>query len=254
MKNAMNPFRKTKKQLRIFVTAGYPDINALPHQIKDLEDQGVDFIEIGIPFSDPMADGPTIQLSSEIALKNGMSIRVLFDQLRNIQSKIPLVIMSYFNPIIHFGLESFLKECQAVGIAHLILPDISVEIYESKYIDTFQRYGITLCFLITPDTNSERIEKMSKHSARGFIYLVSSAMTTGNEVQRISPSVAERIRLACGRTPMMIGFGIQSRSDVDAVLEIADGAIIGSAYIRALADESSREFIAPILAPEPQSL
>jgi tryptophan synthase alpha chain len=250
----MNPFRKTKKQVSIFITAGYPDINALPGQIEMLEDLGVDFIEIGIPFSDPLADGPTIQASSDAALKNGMNIPVLFNQLKGIQSKIPLIIMTYFNPIIHFGLEPFLEECKSVGITHLIIPDISLEIYERRYHHIFQQHGITLCFLITPNTDSKRIQKMSEYSSEGFIYLVSSTMTTGNAVQQIAEPEAKRIRMACGTTPVMIGFGIRSRADVDAVFEVADGAIIGSAYMRSIADGSSREFINSILASEPQSL
>jgi tryptophan synthase alpha chain len=147
-----------------------------------------------------------------------------------------------------------LEECKSVGITHLIIPDISLEIYERRYHHIFQQHGITLCFLITPNTDSKRIQKMSEYSSEGFIYLVSSTMTTGNAVQQIAEPEAKRIRMACGTTPVMIGFGIRSRADVDAVFEVADGAIIGSAYMRSIADGSSREFINSILASEPQSL
>ena len=239
----MNPFRKNSKQLSIFVTAGFPEIDALPKHIQFLEQNGVDFIEVGIPFSDPMADGPTIQESSDIALKNGMHVSLLFDQLKNRTTSTPLVIMSYFNPIMHFGLDAFLKRCQEVGIQHLIIPDISLEVYNSRYRHLFEAMGITLCFLITPYTNSERIAAMSHHSRKGFIYLVSSSMTTGNEVKQIGAEEVARIRSACGATPLMIGFGIKNRADVDNVHRLADGAIIGSAYIRAVRSGTQKNFL-----------
>ena len=252
----MNPFRKNNKQLSIFVTAGFPELNALPSQIAFSQSKGIDFIEVGIPFSDPMADGPTIQESSEIALKNGMNVGLMFEQLATVNVNIPLVIMSYFNPIMHYGLERFLKQCKSCGIAHVILPDISMEVYKKLYRTTFEKYGVTLCFLITPSTSSDRISKMSSLSSNGFLYLVSSNMTTGNSVKSASVSEEDvkRIREAAGDTPMMIGFGIKSRGDVLEAQKNADGAIIGSAYIRALSEGRQEEFISSVSSPELQNL
>ncbi len=250
----MHPFRKNSKQVSIFVTSGFPDIDSLPNQIHTLAESGIDFIEVGIPFSDPMADGPTIQESSDIALKNGMNIATMFHQLEDVNVSIPLVIMSYFNPILHFGLEAFLQRCIQVGVQHVIVPDISLEVYDALYREQFENNGVTLCFLVTPNTNSDRIAEMSKRSANGFIYLVSSSMTTGNEVKQMGASEVDRIRKACGATPLMIGFGIRNRSDVENVHRMADGAIIGSAYIRALSNGSEKSFISELLALEPENL
>lgn len=249
----MNPFRKSSKQVSIFITAGYPNIDSLPEQIAFLEKNGVDFIEVGIPFSDPMADGPTIQESSDIALRNGMSVSLLFEQLRSVQSNVPLVIMSYFNPIMHFGLDRFLAHCQQAAISHLIIPDIGLEVYEKLYQSKFEAYGITLCFLITPKTDSDRITKMSSYAQNGFIYLVSSSMTTGNDSKTngLSPLEMERIRKVTGTTPLMIGFGIRSKEDVENVHQIADGAIIGSAYIRAIQRNEKEVFVQSLTAEAP---
>ncbi len=250
----MNPFRKNSKQLSIFVTAGYPELHSLPDQIKFLESNDVDFIEVGIPFSDPMADGPTIQESSEIALQNGMNVSLMFDQLSKVQTDIPIVIMSYFNPIMHFGLNRFLEHCNKCKVAHVIIPDISMEVYEKLYQSSFEVHDVTLCFLVTPTTSSERIAKMSKYSMNGFIYLVSSSMTTGNSAKKIGPIEMDRIRNAVGDIPLMIGFGIKSREDVLEVHQNADGAIIGSAFISALKDGREKEFISSVSVPELQNL
>ena len=250
----MNPFRKDKKQLSIFLTSGFPELSSLPKQISFLEQSGIDFIEVGIPFSDPMADGPTIQESSDIALSNGMNIELMFEQLSGINCEIPLVIMSYFNPILHFGLGNFLQHCSDVGVKHLILPDISLEVYEHLYQDIFESNGVSLCFLITPRTSPERIKRMSEHSSSGFIYLVSSSMTTGSAAKQLEHSEFKQIREACGDTPIMIGFGIRNKQNVKNVHKIADGAIIGSAFIKALKSGEERTFISQLLELEPQNL
>jgi len=250
----MNPFRKNKKQLSLFITAGFPHLNSLPGQIQSLEKNGVDFIEVGIPFSDPMADGETIQTSSDVALKNGMNIPLLFEQLSEVKATIPLVIMSYFNPILQFGLEPFLQECKRVNIHHLIVPDISLEIYDQRYRSLFEQHGITLCFLATPATSSVRIARMTELSKNGFLYLISSSMTTGKSVQMVQESEVERIRSAANNIPVMIGFGIKSKADVKEVHHLADGAIIGSAYIQAIQENREQAFISGLLAPEPQNL
>jgi len=250
----MNPFIKNQKQLSIFVTAGFPEVDSLPKHISFLETYGIDFIEVGIPFSDPMADGSTIQESSDRALRNGINISMIFDQIKSTRTKTPLVIMSYFNPILHFGLTNFLHRCAEVGVRHLIIPDISLEIYEQFYLKQFEDAGVTLCFLITPDTEFRRIQKMSDYSKNGFLYLVSSSTTTGNQSQLSSIPKIETIRSACKQTPLMIGFGVRTREDVANVHKLADGAIIGSAFIRAVNSGSERDFISGLLVSEPQNL
>lgn len=239
----MNPFIQTKKQVSIFITAGYPELNSLASEIRLMERSGVDFIEIGIPFSDPMADGPVIQHTSDLALKNGMTTALIFEQLRTIQSKVPLVMMTYFNPILRYGLEKFMADCRELDIGHLIVPDISLEVYELDYQRIFETNGMTLCFLVTPTTSIERIVRMAEHSREGFIYLVSSNMTTGNATANLPLETYAQVKKACGRTPMMLGFGIRSGTDVVRAHEIADGAIIGSAYLRALSGGNQHYFL-----------
>lgn len=244
----MNPFQKEHKQLSIFVTAGYPLLNSLPEKIEFLSNAGVDFVEIGVPFSDPLADGPIIQASSSIALQNGMTLPILFKQLAGMTTKIPLVLMSYLNPIIHFGVDAFLLACKETGIRHLIIPDLTLEVYERFYQATFETNGITLCFLVAPCTQSERIHRMAHHSRNGFIYLVSSSMTTGNTSTHNHTDAYLRIRAACGTTPMMIGFGIRTVDDVRHAHAFGDGAIIGSAYIQSIETNNEEIFIQDVLA------
>ena len=174
--------QEDKKLLSIYFTAGYPNLNDTVTTIKNLENNGVDMIEIGLPFSDPLADGPTIQASSTQALHNGMTSTVLFDQLKDIRKtvSIPLVLMGYFNPMLQFGVEAFCKKCQEVGIDGLIIPDLPVEVYHEEYKAIFERYGLLNIFLITPQTSESRIRYMDSIS-EGFIYMVSSASTTGSQ-------------------------------------------------------------------------
>lgn len=168
------------KLLSIYFTAGYPNINDTVSIIQDLEKSGVDMVEIGLPFSDPLADGPTIQSSSTQALKNGMTTEVLFNQIKEIRNtvSIPLIIMGYFNPVLQYGVEDFCKKCQEIGIDGLILPDLPVDVYAEEYKATFEKYGLINVFLITPQTSDERIRFIDSAS-NGFIYMVSSASTTG---------------------------------------------------------------------------
>lgn len=245
----MNPFKKEKKQISLFITAGYPELNSLPEQIALLENTRIDFLEIGIPFSDPMADGPIIQNSSSIAIENGMNIDRMFDQLQKLSVSIPLVIMSYLNPIMHYGIDTFLSQCSEVGIKHLIIPDISLEIYNRYYKELFDTYGITLCFLVTPKTAESRIQQMAEASKNGFIYLVRSSKTTGSASSHEEQYDFSHIRSLCGDTPMMTGFGISSKEDIDAVHKYSDGAIIGSAYIKAIESGKSRDFLGLIKLP-----
>jgi len=172
--------QEDKKLLSIYFTAGYPNIDDTLSIIENLESNGVDMIEIGLPFSDPLADGPTIQASSTQALKNGMTTELLFNQLKDIRKSvtIPLIIMGYFNPMLQYGVEAFCKKCQEIGIDGLIIPDLPVDVYHDEYKATFERYGLINVFLITPQTSDERIRYIDSIS-NGFIYMVSSASTTG---------------------------------------------------------------------------
>lgn len=243
----MNPFIKTKKQLSIFITAGYPTIESTIDQILNLQEIGVDFIELGIPFSDPMADGPVIQETSNIAIENGMNLWVLFQILKENKDKIkiPLVMMGYLNPILNFGIDSFLENCAQLNIRHAIIPDVSLEIYEKLYKQKFEVSGISLCFLVTPLSQNERIQKMANLSRNGFIYLVSQNAITGEnkESSSLLESRYKEIKLLCGKTPMMIGFGIKNKEDISNAHQFADGAIIGSAYLKALKLKEEQGFL-----------
>ena len=244
----MNSFKKDTKQLSIFVTAGYPHLDSLNDHLTLLESNGVDFVEVGIPFSDPMADGPTIQKTSDIALKNGMNLALLFDQLKTRTSNIPIVLMGYLNPVLSFGLDRFLKACQSVGVRTVILPDMSLEIYQRFYREQFEAHDVTPSFLITPTSSRERIEKISAACTKSFVYLVSSNATTGGQSSFGTEQAAnyQAIRSICGNTPLFIGFGIDSREKVEFVQNVCDGAIIGSAYLKALAKQEAEPFLKSI--------
>lgn len=246
----MNPFKKHKKQISIFITAGYPTLESTTEQILTLQSSGIDFIEVGIPFSDPMADGPVIQETSSVALANGMQMDLLFNQLGSIkdQVKIPLVLMGYLNPVIQFGLDKFLSKCKEMAIASVILPDMSLELYERFYKTQFEKYQIPVSFLITPLTNNERIQKIAKISENSFVYLVSVTSITGGKIN-INSNVVNRydeVKSLCGETPVIIGFGISNASDIKNAQKHADGAIIGSAYLKAVSKGDSVQFIGEI--------
>lgn len=240
----MNPFIKNHKQKSIFITAGYPKIDSLPEQINLFEKHSIDFIEIGIPFSDPLADGPTIQQTSEIAIKNGMNLPLLFEQLAEIKTDIPLVLMGYLNPVLNYGIEKFAAACKKVNIASVILPDMSVEIYERFYQSIFEAHRLPVSFLITPETEFPRIMKIEKHCTNSFIYLVSSNSTTGSgsDLQLRDDKLAAIYELLIF-APMMIGFGIKNKQDIEQVHQFSDGAIIGSAYLNALKKGDEEVFL-----------
>jgi tryptophan synthase alpha chain len=181
MNRIQHKLSKNKKILSIYFSSGFPNLNDTKSLIQNLAENSVDMIEIGLPFSDPLADGPTIQASSTQALKNGMTTEILFDQLKDIRKtvQIPLIIMGYFNPMMQFGIENFLKKCQKTGIDGLIIPDLPLEIYLSEYRELFENYGIAMIFLITPQTSEERIRLIDANS-NAFIYMVSSASVTGS--------------------------------------------------------------------------
>ncbi|WP_010179572.1 tryptophan synthase subunit alpha [Aquimarina agarilytica] len=224
-----------KKLLSIYFTAGYPSLNDTATVIKELEDNGVDMIEIGLPFSDPLADGPTIQDSSTAALKNGMTTQKLFEQLEGIRDtvSIPLIIMGYFNPMMQYGVEAFCKKCAELGIDGLIIPDLPVAEYDEHYRATFEKYGLINVFLITPQTSEERIRFIDSVS-NGFIYMVSSASVTGSTsgFGNTQESYFDRIGAMKLKNPQIVGFGINNAETFIQATTKAKGAIIGSAFIK----------------------
>ena len=229
--------QETKKILSIYFSAGYPSLNDTVQIIEDLEKNGVDMIEIGLPFSDPLADGPTIQESFTQALHNGMTTQVLFDQLKDIRKtvSIPLIIMGYFNPMLQFGIENFCKECAAIGIDGLIIPDLPVDVYADEYKTIFEKYGLKNIFLITPQTSVERIHFIDSVSD-GFIYMVSSASVTGSQTGFgiAQEDYFKRIADMNLKNPQVIGFGINNKETFEQATQFAKGAIIGSAFIQDL--------------------
>jgi len=224
-----------KKLLSIYFTAGYPNIDDTVSIIENLEKSGVDMIEIGLPFSDPLADGPTIQASSTQALKNGMTSELLFEQLKDIRKSvnIPLIIMGYFNPMFQYGIEAFCKKCEEVGIDGLIIPDLPVDVYHSDYKSIFEKYGLINVLLITPQTSEERIRYIDSVSS-GFIYMVSSASVTGgnsgfgDEQTNYFKRIAD-MKLS---NPQIVGFGISNNETFTQATQYGKGAIIGSAFIK----------------------
>ncbi len=231
--------QENKKILSIYFSAGYPSLNDTVQIIQDLEKNGVDMIEIGLPFSDPLADGPTIQASSTQALHNGMTTQVLFDQLAAIRKTvaIPLVIMGYFNPMLQYGVENFCLKCAEIGIDGLIIPDLPVDVYADEYKATFEKYGLKNIFLITPQTSDERIRYIDEVS-NGFIYMVSSASVTGSQTGfgSIQENYFKRIADMTLKNSQIIGFGISNQETFNQATQFAKGAIIGSAFIKNLTD------------------
>jgi len=232
--------QEDKKILSIYFTAGYPNLHDTVTIIKNLENSGVDLIEIGLPFSDPLADGPTIQASSTQALKNGMTTAVLFDQLKDIRNsvKIPLIIMGYFNPMLQYGVEDFCKKCQEIGIDGLIIPDLPVDVYNDNYKSIFESYGLINIFLITPQTFEERIRFIDSIS-KGFIYMVSSASVTGSQsgFGDEQTHYFKRIANMSLNNPQIVGFGIHNNETFLQATTFAKGAIIGSAFIKHLSNK-----------------
>jgi tryptophan synthase alpha chain len=234
--------QEDKKILSIYFSAGYPNLNDTVQIIQDLEKNGVDMIEIGLPFSDPLADGPTIQASSTTALHNGMTTQILFDQLKDIRESvnIPLVIMGYFNPMLQYGVENFCKKCAEIGIDGLIIPDLPVDVYAEQYKATFDKYGLINVFLITPQTSDERIRFIDSVSS-GFIYMVSSASVTGSQsgFGSTQEDYFKRISDMNLKNPQVIGFGINNAETFNQATQYAKGAIIGSAFITHLKENGT---------------
>lgn len=233
-------------KLSIYYTAGYPKLNSTLEIAELLEVSGVDFLEIGIPYSDPVADGPIIQESSSKALQNGMSIRVLFEQLTLLRNKIniPVFLMGYFNPILQYGVERFCEKCEEVGINGVIIPDLPLYEYKELYQEVFQKYNISNVFIVTPQTSEERIREIDSLS-NAFIYLVSSSATTGKnlKISNESNTYFQRLRAMNLKTPIVIGFGISNHEAFTHACQYADAAIIGSAFVRLLKEENYKEII-----------
>jgi len=225
------------KLLSIYFTAGFPNLNDTADIIIKLQESGVDMIEIGLPFSDPLADGPTIQDSSMSAINNGMNTDILFNQLKDIRDKvsIPLIIMGYFNPILQYGVEKFCKKCNEIGIDGLIIPDLPIDYYLENYKSIFEQNKLYNMFLIAPQTSDERIRKIDSIS-KGFIYMVSSSSITGSKNSFSSEQINyfERIEKMNLNTPRIIGFGVGNKETFNATVNYSKGAIIGSAFIKNL--------------------
>ncbi len=229
--------QKKSKLLSIYFSAGYPKLNDTVSIIKNLEESGVDMIEIGLPFSDPLADGPTIQESGNLALQNGMTTKILFSQLEGIRKEveIPLLLMGYFNPILQYGVENFCKKCAEIGIDGLIIPDLPVDVYQSKYQQIFEKNNLVNVFLVTPQTSNERIRYIDSVS-NGFIYLVSTASTTGAQSTfgESQTTYFDKINKMELKTPQIVGFGISNKKTFDQATKTTHGAIIGSAFVKFL--------------------
>ena len=244
MKNRINQLFQDKKEniLSVYFTAGYPKLDDTVSIIEKLVANGVDLIEIGMPFSDPVADGPVIQHSSLIALRNGMTIKTLFDQLKGIREKvnIPLILMGYLNPVIQFGVEKFCEKCAEVGIDGLILPDLPLNEYQENYREVFAKYNLHNILLITPQTSEKRLAEIDEAS-HGFIYMVSSSSTTGakSSVKDFHLDYFERIQNMKLKNPRLIGFGISNQETFENACKYAQGAIIGSAFVKALEGENT---------------
>lgn len=224
------------KKLNIYFTAGIPQLEDTADIIKTIQDSGADMIEIGMPYSDPVADGPVIQQAHELALKNGMNIEKLFSQLKSIKGeiKIPVILMGYINPVLSFGFEKFCRECAESGVSGLIIPDLPPIEFEKNYQEILERYHLNFTFLVTPETSDERILYLDSLSS-GFLYAVSSSSTTGNENTVLSnEEYLSRLASLPLKNPFMIGFGIKSKEDFESVTEKADGGIIGTAFVKIL--------------------
>ncbi len=247
-------FDTKKKILNIYCTAGFPTLNSTIEVLKALQEYGADMIELGMPYSDPLADGPVIQHSSSIALANGMTIKKLFEQLKDLRKdiSIPVILMGYMNPVLQYGFEKFCADAKTVGIDGLILPDLPEHEFEKTYGPIIKKQGLDFIFLVTPETTEERVIKLD-HLSSGFLYAVSSSSTTGTASKENGiKEYLERLQKLKLRNPIMVGFGISNKNSFDSVCQLAEGAIIGSAYIKALENNadvkaSTKSFLSSIL-------
>lgn len=246
--------QKNKRVLNVYCTAGFPELDSTLPVMKSLQQHGADLIELGMPYSDPLADGPVIQHSSTIALANGMSIETLFNQLQDCRKEIdvPVILMGYMNPVLQYGFEKFCAYAKAVGIDGLILPDLPEYEFETEYGAIIKKYELDFIFLVTPETSDERIKKIDALSS-GFLYAVSSSSTTGSDKNMTDVSTyLKKLQSLELKNPILVGFGIKDKKTFDAACENANGAIIGSAYIKALENSAdvagtTKEFLKNVL-------
>lgn len=238
--------KKNISKLSIYYTAGYPNLNSTVEIAESLENAGVDFLEIGIPYSDPVADGPVIQGSSSVALKNGMTVEKLFEQLSDLRKtvNIPIFLMGYFNPVLQYGVERFCEKCAEVGVDGVIIPDLPMYEYKELYQSVFEENKVSNVFIVTPQTAEERIREIDSLS-NAFIYLISSSATTGKnlEVSDQSSAYFKRMQTMNLKTPLVIGFGISNHETYAHANQYADAAIIGTAFVRLLGEENYLERI-----------
>ena len=242
------------KILSVYCTAGFPRLNDTLIVMKALEQNGADMIELGMPYSDPLADGPVIQASSTIALQNGMTIKKLFEQLKDFRKEIhlPVLLMGYMNPILQYGFENFCSDAATVGIDGLILPDLPEYEFETEYGAIIKKYGLDFLFLVTPETSEERVKKLDKLSS-GFLYAVSSSSTTGRDKNMVDVKLyLQKLKNLKLENPVLVGFGIKDKQTFEAACENANGAIIGTAFIKALdgvkeIEAATKKFINSVL-------
>lgn len=230
--------KKANNILNVYCTAGYPHLDSTTEVMKALHDNSADIIELGMPYSDPLADGPVIQQSSSVALANGMTIKKLFEQLKDFRKSIsiPVVLMGYMNPVLQYGFEKFCSDAAAVGIDGLILPDLPEHEFETEYGAILKKYGLDFIFLVTPETSEKRIKKLDELSS-GFLYAVSSSSTTGSDKNMTDvKAYLQRLKSLQLRNPVLVGFGIKDKTTFETACADANGAIIGTAYIKALAE------------------
>jgi tryptophan synthase alpha chain len=246
--------QKNKRILNVYCTAGYPTLPSTINVMRSLQENGADLIELGMPYSDPLADGPVIQASSSKALQNGMTISTLFNQLKDFRKDItvPVILMGYLNPLLQYGFEKFCAKAAEVGIDGIIIPDIPMYEFEQEYSAVIKKYGLDFIFLVTPETSEERIKKLDQLSS-GFLYAVSSSSITGSD-KDFSPveTYLHKLQSLKLKNPVLVGFGIKDKATFETACKYANGAIIGSAYIKALESDdnvetATREFLNGIL-------
>lgn len=239
--------RGDKKLLSLYFCAGCPTLDSTANVILTMQRRGIDFIEVGIPFSDPLADGPVIQSAATRALKNGMSVQLLFEQLKSIKAEvtIPLILMGYLNPILHYGIEPFCQSCADAGVSGMIIPDLPFDDYLTQVKPVADRYDLRVIMLITPETSDDRIRFIDQHTD-GFIYMVSSAAITGTQKSFDEQKQAyfRRIDAMHLRNPRMIGFGISNKQTLESAQQNAAGAIIGSKFVTLLNEAEGNANIA----------
>lgn len=246
--------RKSKNVLNVYCTAGYPHLNSTLEVMKALQENGADLIELGMPYSDPLADGPVIQNSGLVALANGMTIETLFAQLKDARKEItvPIILMGYMNPVLQYGFERFCKEAASVGVDGLILPDLPEYEFETEYGAIIKANGLDFIFLVTPETSEERIKKLDSLST-GFLYAVSSSSTTGSNQNMMDVNdYLQKLKAMQLQNPVLVGFGIKDKQTFDTACANANGAIIGTAYIKALEGSAdvaatTKQFLAGVL-------